>query len=324
MMNPVKLVISNPVHLTSLEQTPFLCQLAIELHANALEYILHPSYENLVQSVTLHPSSLRFIKNQTPELCTIALSGNGMALEYVQEPIPEMYKIAITHSPHALKYVPVAEQTAELCQLACKNPAALKYVSPRLDKFIYEMVSKHPMAIKYVQHQTEELCTLAVSKDPQAITGIREPSADVCLIALMKLPHLIKKIPNPPPEVWKPVLAYDPAVIVHMNQTLAMCEYLFDLYPYSLKLLKYKTDAMLHKAIEYDPLLILAMENPAPDLCAKAVKAHPALVFKLNPTAVIYHELVNNSAFIPCIKNDSIRQEAIKIRDNRFSQTKRA
>lgn len=323
-MNPTKLVCLSAVHLASQEQTPFLCQLAIELHANALEYIINPTHENLVRSVTLHPSSLQFIKKQTPELCAIAVGIDGMALEYVREPTPELYQLAVNNSSHALKYISPEEQTVELCSLACRNLAALKYVSLHLNQFIYDTISKYPCAIKYVLYQTEELCTLAVTKDPQAITGIREPSTDVCLIALMKLPPLIKKIINPPPEVWKPVLAYDPGVIVHMDQTVAMCEYLFDLYPYSLKLLRYKTNAMLNKAIEYDPLLILAMENPSQELCIKAIKAHPALIFKLNPTAALYDELVDNSAFIPCIKNDSIRQKAIKMRDNRFSHTKRA
>ena len=108
--------------------------------------------------------------------------------------VPDEFWIKLLrHDGTALEYV--KKQTKEICEIAVKNGAALRYVRDQFktEELCASAVKYNSFELKYVdeQYQSEELCMIAVSSQGSALEYVKEQykTDKICETAVQRCHH---------------------------------------------------------------------------------------------------------------------------------------
>lgn len=169
-MTPIQIVRASKDGISKVEQTPYLCEIAVRTHGSAIKYVENQTEELKWLAIRRLPQSLKHVKNPTKEMCLEAIKINWTAILYVTDPTDEMIEAAVESDSAVLEFV---KQTPELCDKALeRDPFALSSIKSEFltDEMLEEYLPIAPVIIpdRFNQHFYD----IAVKADPSLILKV--------------------------------------------------------------------------------------------------------------------------------------------------------
>ena len=142
-------------------------------------------------------------------------------------------------------------QTEFLCLEAVKqNGFTLKFDRKQTDEICLEAVKNYHLALQWVKNQTSEICLAAVEQNGYALQYVKNQTEEICLAALYSEPRSFSMIKDQDDYI----------------------ELALKLDSYNIRFVKNRTPMMCMALLDMDPLAILHINRPSPELCLYAIR----------------------------------------------------
>lgn len=145
----------------------------------------------------------------------------------------------------------VKYQTEFLCLEAVKlNGLALQFVRTQTDAICLQSVKNHYMGLQWVKKQTDEICLAAVSENGYALQYVKNQTNEICMAALYSEPRSF-------------------SMILEQENYIELA---LELDSYNIRFVKNRTPMMCMALLDMDPLAIMHINRPPPELCLYAIR----------------------------------------------------
>lgn len=100
-------IIDSPFNIKNFDSpTESMCQMAVELNPESIQFIKNPSEETMKKALDGNPYTLRhFIDKATPEIRAYALEIEPLAIKYIPDPSEEEQVYAVDKNQKAFDYI---------------------------------------------------------------------------------------------------------------------------------------------------------------------------------------------------------------------------
>lgn len=229
------------------------------------------TYPVCLAAVTQHGCALRYVPKKIqiahPDVCRVAVTQYGFALGGLKHAMPELYPIAVANCGEALGFVPVADRTPEICDIALnRNPIALMWIPEHLrtaERCATSIAGSQYNTLRYVPAalQTTEMCLAAVRSRPQLLADVHVQTPEICLAATENGKcYVLRNVRDHAavlaqyPDFYSIAIRQHPYDIADVpEQTSELCLLAVSVWGQSLRYIKEPTYEVCLVAVQHDP-----------------------------------------------------------------------
>lgn len=177
------------------------------------------------------------------------------------------------------------------------NPMNLELIKYQTEFLCLEAVKQNGFALKFVRTQTDEICLEAVKNYHLALQWVKNQTNEICLAAVQENGYALQYVKNQTEEICIAALYSEPRSFYMIKDQEDYIELALKLDSYNIRFVKNRTPMMCMALLDIDPLAIMHINRPSPELCLYAVRkdlrAIGSVHFDCIPEGPIKIELAN-------------------------------
>lgn len=154
----------------------------------------------------------------------------------------------------------------------CTNPMNLELVKYQSEFLCLEAVKLEGSALKFVRNQTDEICLEAVQNNPDALQYVKNQTEEICLAAVKSDGYSLKYVKNQTEDICTAALYSEPRSFRLIKNQKDYVDLALKLDSYNIRFVKDRTPMMCMSLLDIDPLAIMHINRPSPELCLYAVR----------------------------------------------------
>lgn len=275
----------------------------VHLKANALEFIVNPSENVILTSLSTYPRSIQYLDNPSEEQQLKVIDYDASSFQFIKSPTEKVIKKALYMRPSNIQYV--SNPTEEQMILAAGTRAeSIKFIKNPPESVQLAAVSQDGESIQYIQDPTEQVEITAVKTNPIAIKHIPNPSEELQMFVVEENYNMVRHIENPTEKVQLFAVTYDGTLVRYfknpseavklkaVSENGLALQYLIQHYTE----IKYPSDEIILAAVKQNGAAIQNIIDPSEELQLIAVEKKPEYVRYLkNPTQKVQTYVVERA-----------------------------